>query len=622
MAQYNQEVAAGEGSVEAQRQALLKLTMFLAATYDKLHSAQWRKGRANWWSPQTVVTDRLLLAYLRRGIAGGAHPTKLGKVTGLIFGYGSQVISVEGGRDGHFPCIFVVAYNNETVLEVLEIDTGGGKGEAGTSGGATLRAGYMVDDLINLIAREVAGGEYLGALKCKLGVVRDAAAGRYLWRSGGDEKSPFVPGVDSWIRTSGNPSDLNGVDREFEIIAAKDQWHGGDLSLGDTDWSAALRRRWDVALKTSPFIPGPEAEATEAKIAEKAMADALVAVEMIAVDEAREVKAAEMAEREILARGEAEARSKVVDEAIKGSGGIESLTAYIDGARGIVSDAVERAEARKVLGKKGPPTSQAETGLIKGASADNARRLIRLAITPHPVTGEVENVLLIGHTGTGKTSLIEEIAKEAGRPFSRLNLNGQTGVDEFVGRWSLQDGSTVWIDGILPIAMREGHHLLLDEANAALPEVNMILQAVLDHARQLRLAEKDGEVIQAHPEFRCFASMNPTEGYPGTKDLNPALASRFTVTITVDYPTLEVEAEVLTDRTGLPHKAALIMAETARKIRVGFAKGTCLTPVGTRDLLAWARMAGRMAKAGAKDIPGTALVLSYRATIAGRGGGR
>ncbi len=72
------------------------------------------------------------------------------------------------------------------------------------------------------------------------------------------------------------------------------------------------------------------------------------------------------------------------------------------------------------------------------------------------------SVLLIGETGTGKTSLVQELAGEAKKKAIRFNLTGETTVDEFVGKYTLKDENTVWEDGILLQAIKKGRWLIVD----------------------------------------------------------------------------------------------------------------------------------------------------------------
>jgi MoxR-like ATPase len=248
---------------------------------------------------------------------------------------------------------------------------------------------------------------------------------------------------------------------------------------------------------------------------------------------------------------------------------------------------------------------ESESGDV--ASAVEAPRFVAPAVRPEKVLGQKEArsaveaaielsqaVLLIGHTGTGKTSLIREMAFDSKRAFTRVNLNGQTSIDEFVGRWLVKDGSTVWQDGVLVTAMKRGEWLVCDEINAALPEILFVLQSLLDDDRCVRLVEKDGEVILPHPDFRFFATMNPSDEYAGTKALNRALRNRHAVKVKVDYPSAKTESDILQKRAGVNAADAIIMVDFANAIRKAKQGGLCYEIVSTRDLLNWAMLTVKM----------------------------
>jgi len=94
-----------------------------------------------------------------------------------------------------------------------------------------------------------------------------------------------------------------------------------------------------------------------------------------------------------------------------------------------------------------------------------------------------------------------------------------------------------WADGPVASAMRSGDMLLLDELSLAEDAVLERLNSVLEPSRSLVLAEKgegydldsesDSRVIEAHENFRVFATMNPGGDF-GKRELSPALRSRFT----------------------------------------------------------------------------------------------
>lgn len=221
--------------------------------------------------------------------------------------------------------------------------------------------------------------------------------------------------------------------------------------------------------------------------------------------------------------------------------------------------------------------------------------------------------LLIGDTGTGKTSAIRYVAAKVGAPYRRVNLNGATTADELVGKTLIKSGATYWTDGVLTQAMREGWWLVLDELNAALPEVLFVLQSLLDDDRMIVLGEKEGgEIVRPHANFRLFATMNPCDGYAGTRDINRALLSRFPVVLNVDYPTPAKEAAIVSARTGCARDIVDKMVKVAGGVRNSYRGGeTDLCP-STRDLLAWASLTATIGD------PMAAMAVTLRAKAQGK----
>ena len=153
--------------------------------------------------------------------------------------------------------------------------------------------------------------------------------------------------------------------------------------------------------------------------------------------------------------------------------------------------------------------------------------------------------LLIGETGVGKTQAVRYLAWKTNNGLRRVNLNGATTVDEFLGKFLINEQGTYWVDGVLVDAMQAGDWILLDEINACLPEIAFCLHSLLDDDRMVVLTEHDGRIVRPHPNFRLFASMNPSEEgrYGGTKMLNEALMDRFPVVIRMEYLPVEQEIE-------------------------------------------------------------------------------
>ena len=149
---------------------------------------------------------------------------------------------------------------------------------------------------------------------------------------------------------------------------------------------------------------------------------------------------------------------------------------------------------------------------------------------------EEKKVMLVGHTGCGKTSVIDQIGARMGQGVIRVNMNGQTTIGDFVGLWTVKGGETVWVDGVLPKAMREGHWLTVDELDFAEAAILSVLNSVLEPGGRLCLKEKGHEMIDPHPNFRLFATANAVGCmasfralYQGTNVMNRAFLDRWRV---------------------------------------------------------------------------------------------
>jgi cobaltochelatase CobS len=211
---------------------------------------------------------------------------------------------------------------------------------------------------------------------------------------------------------------------------------------------------------------------------------------------------------------------------------------------------------------------------------------------------ENKRVMLIGHTGAGKTSLIEQVAARAQHGVVRSNMNGQTTVGDFVGFWTVKGGETLWVDGVLPTAMREGLWLIVDEIDFAEPSILAALTAVLEPRGRLTLKEKGNEVVEPHPAFRLFGTANAVGAmsqfrhlYQGANLMNEAFLDRWRVYL-LDYLSPAEEADVLV-RTLAPHMThaiAATLAAIAADCRAAFACEDLSSAFSTRRLLDWAEL--------------------------------
>ncbi|KAG9189260.1 hypothetical protein G6011_06128 [Alternaria panax] len=175
----------------------------------------------------------------------------------------------------------------------------------------------------------------------------------------------------------------------------------------------------------------------------------------------------------------------------------------------------------------------------------NMNNLIRAASTrKYPV-------LIQGPTSSGKTSMIEYLAKRSGNKFVRINNHEHTDLQEYLGSYiSGADGKLTFQEGILVRALREGHWIVLDELNLAPTDVLEALNRLLDDNRELLIPETQ-EIVRPHEDFMLFATQNPAGLYGGRKVLSRAFRNRFLELHFDDIPVEEL-TEILHRRTMIP----------------------------------------------------------------------
>jgi midasin len=149
-------------------------------------------------------------------------------------------------------------------------------------------------------------------------------------------------------------------------------------------------------------------------------------------------------------------------------------------------------------------------------------------------------VLVQGPTSSGKTSMIEFLAKKTGHKFVRINNHEHTDLQEYLGTYvSDTDGKLHFREGILVDALRKGHWIVLDELNLAPTDVLEALNRLLDDNRELLIPETQ-KVVRPHRDFMLFATQNPPGLYGGRKHLSRAFRSRFLELHFDDIPEAEL----------------------------------------------------------------------------------
>lgn len=173
-------------------------------------------------------------------------------------------------------------------------------------------------------------------------------------------------------------------------------------------------------------------------------------------------------------------------------------------------------------------------------------------------------LLLKGPTGSGKSRCVEYMAHHLGLELITVSCHDETSAVDLLGRYLVKGTDTVWQDGPLTRAVRQGALLYLDEIAEARPDTIVVLHALTDHRRTLYL-ERLGEEIKAPDSFMLVASFNPSY-QRGFKELKPSTRQRF-LSMSFDYPKAELEAQIVRSESQCDVKVAELLVRMAKKIR-------------------------------------------------------
>lgn len=173
-------------------------------------------------------------------------------------------------------------------------------------------------------------------------------------------------------------------------------------------------------------------------------------------------------------------------------------------------------------------------------------------------------LLLKGPTGCGKTRFVMHMAARLGRPCYTVACQDDLTAADLTGRYLLKGGDTVWVDGPLTRAVREGAICYLDEVVEARKDVTVVLHPLTDDRRILPL-ERTGETLKAPDDFMLVVSYNP--GYQNVlKSLKPSTRQRF-LALDFDFPPPDIEARIVARESSLPEERCAVLVKLAGRLR-------------------------------------------------------
>lgn len=207
-----------------------------------------------------------------------------------------------------------------------------------------------------------------------------------------------------------------------------------------------------------------------------------------------------------------------------------------------------------------------------------------------------DTTYLIGHSGTGKTQLVNQVAARLNYNVVTVNFDGHLSRSDLIGDWKIVNGQMQFRYGLVPLAFTEpGTIVLFDEVDACPPETAFVLQrAISDELRFLM--HETNQIFNLHPQ-NCIVGTANTNGMgddsslyiAGTNIQNFSFLNRWKTCISIDYISPDAEREVLKSMFTEQHAQPFIdgVIKVLASVRESFKQGSISIPLTTRDGINW-----------------------------------
>lgn len=205
------------------------------------------------------------------------------------------------------------------------------------------------------------------------------------------------------------------------------------------------------------------------------------------------------------------------------------------------------------------------------------------------------HIISSGPSGAGKTFPIENVLNRLGKRWIKIGCADGISMSELLAEKVIEVENGVptmkVILKALPICMREGLILIMDEIDKLPDEILSVLYAATDKYPGEIYIPQSGERITAHPDFQIIATCNgltDESGLYSGHQISGALKTRF-VSCPAEYLTKSEEVEIL-ERDGLTRSAASDLVDVFTKLRTAHDSGVLTMPPSTRTMLLMSKL--------------------------------
>lgn len=218
-------------------------------------------------------------------------------------------------------------------------------------------------------------------------------------------------------------------------------------------------------------------------------------------------------------------------------------------------------------------------------------------------------IILSGPPGTGKSTLVEDLAKSLNCAY--FEINGHPGItrEDLEGLPSLINGNSVWKDGAIPVAIHNANKnglavLAINEYNLMRPEIQASTNSLLDFQGRFRLTTDANRLVEIEEGNTLIVVGTLNENIEGVFPIQQSVMSRIKLYVKLNYASKEVESKILQKITGTNKEITDIVCDAASELRSAATKAdaTITRSISTRELISFC---------DAIKVPGIALKTAF-----------